>query len=253
MRWFPFGSRTVLEAEAEAWQLDAWRWLLRAFGGLADLARSPLVEPTRDFFPATEADGHQRAEHVFAAVKRHARLADAPCRLVEQGERPSPQVGDVTALHFEHPHAAGTFRLEGNEAIVTYDPGSLDEPVRLIATLAHELAHYKLAGTSADIPGGEAAQEFLTDLTTVYLGFGLFGANCAFSFGQHQDATSQGWSLSQLGYLGGREWSFALAVFLALRGEVPDRLKPCLKPYLYTDLLKASRYLRQRPALVPRA
>ncbi len=147
----------------------------------------------------------------------------------------------------------GTFRLADNEAIVTYDPSNLDEPAKLIATFAHELAHYKLAGIVEEPPGGEAAHEFLTDLTTVYLGFGLFGANCAFSFRQHQDVVSQGWSLSQLGYLGERDWSFAIAVFLALRGETPARLKPFLKPYLFSDVVKASRYLQKRPALLPRA
>ncbi len=85
----------------------AWRWLLRQFGGLADLARSPLVEPTREYFSATEADGHGRAEHVFTAVKHHARLANAPCRLVEQPEGPQLRLGDPATLQFENPHAAG--------------------------------------------------------------------------------------------------------------------------------------------------
>jgi len=244
MRWPLRRRRSFLDPEAEASHVAAWRWLLRQFGGIADLSRSPLVLPTRSFFPPTEATGQERAQHVFDSVKRHARLGDWPCRLVAQAPRPEPRVEGVAALRHSGDHAAGTFSLHGNEAVVTYDPASLDDPFKLVATFAHELAHYKLAGAVEEPPGGAGALETTTDLTTVYLGFGVFGANCAFNFSQHQSLLSQGWGWSRLGYLSERDWTFALAVFLALRGEAAPDLRDFLKAHLLADLRKAMRYLR---------
>jgi hypothetical protein len=242
MRWPSLRSRSFLSPDAEASHFRAWRWLLRHFGGMADLSRSPLVRPTRDFFPPTDAAGHARAEHVFDCVKRHARAADWPCRLIAQSPQPEARVGELAALRFAEGHAAGTFSLHGNEAIITYDPANIDDPYKLVATFAHEIAHYKLSGVAEPPPDGPDSLETITDLTTVYLGFGLFGANCAFNFNQHQSLLSQGWSWSRLGYLSERDWIFALAIFLALRGESATELRPFLKPYLFADLRKACAY-----------
>jgi hypothetical protein len=117
----------------------------------------------------------------------------------------------------------------------------------LVATLAHELAHYRLAGVPTEPPGGADALEFATDLTTVYLGFGLFGANSAFNFRQYQDVMSQGWEAARQGYLSEREWVFALAVYLELRQQSSTEAKSFLKPHLYSDLRKAQRYFERNP------
>jgi len=54
--------------------------------------------------------------------------------------------------------------------------------------------------------------EPLTDLLTVFLGFGVFTANAAFRIEQHQDGRSQGWSARRQGYLSEEEFGYALAV-----------------------------------------
>lgn len=50
-------------------------------------------------------------------------------------------------------------------------------PVRLVATIAHELCHERLPASDAPITDDE---EELVDLAAVYLGFGVFLANAAF-------------------------------------------------------------------------
>lgn len=251
MGWRLFGHKPFLDSDDEVWQLDTWEWLLRMLGGPADLARSPLVTPSREFFPPAEAEGHDRAEYILGLVKRHARLDEWECRLVAQPKRPEARVGELTALKFESGHMPlGTFGVDGNQVVITYDPDSVKNPVTLVATLAHELGHYLLATLPEPPPGGAENLEFATDLVTVYLGFGLFGANAAFHFEQYQDVMSQGWSTSRQGYLSQREWCFALAVFFALRDLEISDAKPFLKEHLYTDLVKASKYLARNPALI---
>jgi hypothetical protein len=178
-------------------------------------------------------------------------MPDWPCDLVGQPPRPELRVGELLALkRVSGGLPLGTFSHDGNRAVISYDPGSLDDPVTLVATLAHELAHYRLATLPDEVPGGPEAREFATDLTTVYLGFGAFGANCAFNFQQYQSGLTQGWKWSRQGYLGEREWIFSLTLFLILRGQPVETLRSMLKPHLYQDLRKAHRSLIRRPALL---
>lgn len=245
-RW-PFRKRSFLPPEEEEWQIETWRWLLDRFGGLALLSQANLVVPSREFFPPTETTGHDRALHVFEAVKNHAGMSKWECELIAQAPGPNPHLGGVATVQGLH-GAAGTFGVEGRTIAITYDPALLDEPVKLVATLAHEVAHY-LLGTKLP-PGGEEMLEPATDLTAAYLGFGVFGANSAFNFEQHQDVGTQGWSSSRLGYLNESGWIFALAVFAFLRQDSVEPLERHLKPHLYSELRRALKYLRREPSPV---
>jgi hypothetical protein len=244
-----FWGGTYLDAEDEAWQVETWAWFLKEFGDLAQLRQTPLVTPTRAFFPPTEATGEARAEHIFDCVRRLSGMEHWPCRLIAQPARAELRVGDVTALErISHP-PAGTFSLDGNGAVISYEPSSVADPLKLIATFSHELAHYRLSNLRREIPGGEEVHEYATDLMSVYLGFGLFQANSAFSYSQHQDVMSQGWRYSRMGYLGERGFVFALAVFLELKGLPSDEAKPFLKKHLFLELGKARRHIVKRGLL----
>ncbi len=87
----------------------------------------------------------------------------------------------------------------------------LEEPEKMVATLAHEIAHIKLLGENRL----EENDEPLTDLTTIFFGMGVFNANAAFQ--TFADSKYYGWSTS--GYLTQMEWGYALSLFARLRGE----------------------------------
>jgi hypothetical protein len=243
-----FGKARFLDADVEDWCLETWAWLMTNLGGMDELERTPLVLPTREFFPPTNSEGEVRAEYIFNLVKSLMGMADWPCAL-EVHDRPDARqrVGLVAAVNVGA-SANGTFRVKDGEAIVSYARDLADDPRKLIATLAHELAHYRLLSAGDHLPGGEELHELTTELTVAYSGFGVFGANHAFSFEQHQDAFSQGWSTSRSGYFSERTWAFAIALFANLKGvEVPiDKLKASV-----ADLAKlASRYLAKNDALL---
>jgi hypothetical protein len=244
MALWPFTrGKTFLDPDDEDWQLATWGWLLARLGE-NNLKRAPLVTTRREFFPPTEATGHARAEHILRCVQKLAGMSDWPCELVAMAERPRTQVSELGVVNIEKGHMPlGTFSRTGNAATIAYDPGTIDSPAILVATLAHELAHYLLHSIPDLPPGQQLMEEFATDLTTVYLGFGLFGANQAFNFSQFRDIYSQGWRTSGAGYLRERDWALALAVFCALRGEDVAILKPWLKDYLFKDVQSAARYL----------
>ena len=174
-------------------------------------------------------------------------MSDWPCRLVAQPERPPLLVGQYVALKPIKQGPGGTFGFEGDEVMITYDPDAVDDPGKLVAILAHELSHYLLVGLHEEIPGGEELHEPATDVLTVYLGFGVFGAAAAFAF----EADMTGWRWSSGGYLSQRAWLFALGIFLALRDEPVDAVKPFLKPHLLDDLKAAIRYQHRRGLVAP--
>jgi hypothetical protein len=243
-----FGGGRFLEADVEDWVLETWAWLMTEFGGMDRLRRAPLVLPTRDFFPLTETTGHARALYLFDRIKLMTGMVDWPCEL-EAFDRPvGGRIAQVGAIA-RGGSANGTFRTVENRAIVSYASDLVAQPMRLIATLAHELAHYLLlAKARTDPPGGAELEELATDLAVAYLGFGVFSANTAFEFGQHQDAFSQGWSSSRNGYLSERSWAFALALFCTLKGvAVPTEH---LKAALVDPTRKAMRYLGRNAGLL---
>jgi len=246
---WPFAKSTFLDSDDENWQIETWNWFLDKFGGIARLQATPLVTPSKEFFPATDKTGEERTGYIFDRVKDIAGMRDWQCRLIVQPQRAELKVGEITALKPISQAPAGTFGFEGNEAVISYEPSSISDPVALIATFAHELSHYRLVPVFDEIPGGEELHEYTTDLLTVFLGFGLFSANSAFNFSQHHDTGSQGWRYSRHGYLGERGFIFALALFLEQRKQDAGEAKPYLKSHLNVDLAKALNHIRRNKIL----
>lgn len=123
-------------------------------------------------------------------------------------------------------------------------PALLQRPDRLIATFAHELAHYLLA-TAAEPPPCESDEiEFLTDLAAVYLGFGVFLANTRFDFEVLHDGPLQGWRMGHSGYLPEADLIFALGLFIRAKALEADDACNCLKPHLAAMLRRTLRGLR---------
>ncbi len=129
--------------------------------------------------------------------------------------------------------------------LVRYLPALVRQPTVLIGTFAHELGHHLLRSGTATPPPieGEDEEEFLTDLAAIYLGFGVFLANQAFSFEQHGDAFSQGWRSARRGYLPERDLVFGIAIFHAVKDLDPGAAMNSLKPHLASQLKHAMRDL----------
>jgi hypothetical protein len=243
-----FGKSTFLESDLEDWSLETWAWLMRNLGGMARLRAAPLVVPSRDYFPPSETVEHERAVYLFELVKKHMGMEGWSCELEARSRPPmNAQVGEFWHVR-SGSRPNGTFRIDEGQPIVSYATDLVAKPADLIATLAHELSHYLIATFREPIPGGREVHELTTELTVAYCGFGVFGANHAFSFRQHGDAFSQGWQSSRNGYFSERSWAFALALFSALTGREVSR--QWLKPSVADLTAKAGRYLDRHPKLL---
>jgi hypothetical protein len=210
-----------ISEELEDWIFATYHWLLTEFGGFADFEETHLVLPNEDFFPIGDAD--DVAQAIFDCVKGHAGLDSWPCKLeMRVGDNHAEAMRGL-AYEYKSSGAAGTFSIDDKDAVViTYNEHQLRDPMSLVATFAHELAHYLLATAKTDPPGTEEAEEPATDLAAVFMGFGIFIANGAFQFEQFTDGMMQGWRSAHLGYLSEASLAYALAIFALLKG-LPDR------------------------------
>ena len=250
---FGIGAKRPLSAAEWEWQLAAFKWLDETVG--AGEPRQPLVTPTVDYFPASTSTGAARAAELLEQVQQGAAMAPAewPVRLIFAGDELPCHVpvAQGVALYNPGQGVAGTFQTEaledgGWQAVITLSPVQLETEMGAIATLAHELAHYLLATVERPMPGGEDCHELLTDLTAVYLGFGIFLGNSA-RFGGHQfDEGGQWYQSGWQGYLSERALMTALAIQETLAGRDPLAACQWLKPHLAQDVKLAVRYLARR-------
>jgi hypothetical protein len=243
-----FGSRLPIDEDELEFQLAAFKWLTRKFD---PVAQSPLVLPTPEYFPSVASKGWAPAEALFEDVRRAADMADWPCRLEEgDADRPVDAGNDHLLQHQGGTSPCGTFRFEqgpdGNVGVISYNPDLVRDQTGLVATFAHELAHYLLSKVPDPGPGGWDLEELLTDLAAVYLGFGIFMANAARSFEVFHGSRGSGWRSSLQGYLGEGALVTATVIFQRLAGRDPLAAAPWLEDHLRTDLRRAARALAKR-------
>lgn len=238
-------KRPTVDADTQAWALECWRWLDTVLGPVdADSGRD-LVLPSSKRFPETPKAGHERAEYFFSLVREYCGMQEWPCELIAQEVRPRLDLSPIFA-ETSSSGALGTFQAHGNSAVITYDPGMLDNPIQLITTLVHELSHYLLLSQPSEPPGGSDLEELATDLASVHLGFGLFGANAAFNF----SASNQGWSTSRSGYLSEATWCFANALFMELCDVEPSIYTGYVKSSVASQIAKNRSYLQSMPETI---
>ena len=202
------------------WIEQSFRWLLDEFGEDYFL-RHPLILPEASFFP-DKYDGTEQS--VIALVKRICTYVDVDPGSVEvELFTENDDLMEKHRLVGEGNHSGGAAGLYISKASeprkkIAINCSTLKNPTRLVATIAHELGHVILLG-GGKISREREDHEYLTDLLTVFLGFGIFTANSAFMFTQWQDHSRQGWRTSRLGYLSEEMFGYSLAAYAWMRGE----------------------------------
>jgi hypothetical protein len=224
-------------------------WIAKTFGP-RQIREAPVILPTHEFFP-DEYDGSPRAgEAIFDRVCDYCNVPRSRVKLRWVHGRPDPQTG-ATFIKSDGTAAAGTYQAGDQQEIITISLANLREPMQLVATAAHELCHVHLLGDGR-VDHDEPDHEPLTDLLTICLGMGIFGANaCVIDKAWSNDRMS-GWSVSSHGYLQQRTWGYALAVFAWVRGEE----RPAWAKHLRADVratFKASAKYLDRHGVSDRA
>jgi len=229
-------------------------WVDNSFLRLASLLgthrifQATLVLPTPEHFP----DPYDRSE---IALKSMFRRVAIQLKL-------NPDDIDLTLYESEYEmtrslvpfHSGGTSEAAGlyhhdpsERPHISINEAQLKDPMALVAVLAHELGHIILLRPGF-VGRDDPDMEPLSDLLTVFLGFGIFTANSAFRFEQHSDNTSQGWSACRLGYLSEELFGYALARFAYERGEAKPRWSSFLSTNIAGYMKHSTAWLKARQA-----
>jgi hypothetical protein len=208
-----------------------------------------FVEPTTEFFPDKIEPNIGGVRRLLYRLMVYAdlghlnpvlQLHDAGGPTEDQSHSgkifaPRFQTSDDTAT--DAFSAAGWFAgIEDGNCLFGLDVQQTLDVDGLIGVLSHEVCHAYRHFFDLEVPTREIEEE-LTDLTTVFLGFGILSANASYRYRTGGSVEggwiSSHWSVHRSGYLTPQDFCFLLAVQAETLGFEADELSR-LKGHLDT-------------------
>jgi hypothetical protein len=151
----------------------------------------------------------------------------------------------LTPVKFGGKKACGLYSFENGKHKIAISTALIKHPVNLVATVAHELAHAKLIGGEENFEYAEEDEELLTDLATIFFGFGIFTANSLFNFEQWTNSSFQGWQMSREGYISEEEAGYSLALYAYLKNDLDPAWAKFLEVNTRTYFKQGIKYLKK--------
>lgn len=224
-----FRPKCPLDTGEKMWTEFRMRWLAGKLG-LDRLVDAAVILPDQRFFPDPYRGTPDDARRIFDRVCGYMKL--------------EPTRFDLEVLPGDSMDGAVGLYYRDERPRIELASAQLSDPERLVATIAHELAHDILLGGGL-ITGEEEDHEHLTDLVPVFLGLGLFVANAPL-----RDRSSilngvEHVRIDAQGYLPSRMLGYALALFAYARGEANPSWASYLRPDAAQPLKRGLRYLRK--------
>ncbi len=221
--WFVGGARCPAEAEEKRLVEEGFQ-TLEGILGRERMTRA-VIEPTPAFFPDRYDPSEEAARRLFARVCGYMAVDPACVQLSfwndEGGERDVQRLG-MAAGPKSTSGASGLYSgAEGRERVWIHAE-ELKDPAALVATVAHEVTHVLLLGQRG-MPHNVPHMEALTDLGTIFLGFGIFTANALLRRDSWSDGRYEGWQVRRKGYISPEMAGWALALFCWEGGERDPR------------------------------
>lgn len=221
--------RCPLGTHEKAWVERRMLWLAGQFG-IDRMRNAEVILPTNEFFP-DQYDGDEASAQ---------KCLDLMCRYM----RIEPSTITFEILDDDQmPGAVGLYQMR-ERSNVCVARSQLNNPPRLLATLAHELAH-ELLLKGGHITREAADHEEVTDLLPVFLGLGIFAANATVEHTSVTEGNSNFFSISKNGYLSSITLGYALAVFAFVRGETSPSWASHLRMDAAATLKAGMRFLHR--------
>lgn len=209
------------------WLLAALETLIEARGE-APVLSAPLLFADARSFPDRWSPDTAGVAALATRLLRHAGLAHLEVSIETfEEERDVDTVGlDGKAASWSHAGAAAWFAgIRGTTCLFGIEVSKLGDALGVVAAMAHEVGHayraaHRLERRDRDL------EERLTDVTTVYLGFGVLTTAASERFTTHsRDDLGSSYLHQRQGYLAPHELGFLLGAQLQLRGYDPATIK----------------------------
>lgn len=215
-----------VEPHAKRWIEERLLWLADELG-LDVFTRRALILPLAEFFPdrydATD-------ESVRRLVRRVCGYMDVdPDRVELEFFTDRANLWLVNENGHYLPRAAGLYDEDADQIVIRLETSQFDDPMTLVGTTAHELAHLRLLGEKRIDPD-VFDNELLTDLTVVFHGLGIFLANVPRAW-ISDFSTWPGTDVRRSEYMTQPMFGYALAHAAWLR----DERKPAWAKHLRVD------------------
>jgi hypothetical protein len=241
----------LLSQDEQDWLLERLAELI-ARRGYESFVAAPILEPSDRYFP----DAFSRDERgVYVVARRLLMYAgigelDVHVEIFAELDRADETLGVGTSYH--RGAAAWFAGIEAGCCSFGTNLTLLSDVERLPAALAHEVAHAFRA--QAELQAADVREEeLLTDLTTIYLGFGVLTTNASYRYrssgGIYELHEVTRWTHQSLGYLPPPAMSFLLAAQATVRGMgflERRRLASLLEPNQAAYFRSAARRLAGR-------
>lgn len=246
-----------VDSATQRWIESSLCWFVDEFG--AEVLRRNVVLPTAHFLSKENYSTSSR--QIEALVLQICRLMMVDQKLINL-ELFDGSAEAKEAARSGRSRTVGHFRMQGGRAIIALDQSEASDLGLLTAIAAHELCHLRLLGEDR-IRRDRQDGERLTDLLTVYFGFGIFSTNAAMRF----DRAERGWTAlpfgalddqtlnaarrdghRRLGYLSSSEFGYALSCYCWLRRETDPGWARNVNPGPRTHLKQGLAYLGRTSA-----
>jgi len=227
-------SQCPVTLDDEVWISNEIVHLSEMFG--EDYLKSlTTITPDAKYFNRPFTGTEDDAQYIFDRLLSLMNIDGWELRLMFYSTSPIKLSGGITTTPSERLKgswngSSGRYVDNGlGHKEIWIEMNELNDLSSLVATIAHELSHYKLLGENRV----EENDEHLTDLLAVALGFGIFMGNSYFYFSQWTGSSRQGWKMKKKGYLPEQAIAYAMAWLAYYRDEDLS-----WKPYLNKTMLK---------------
>lgn len=168
-----FKPTCPVDPRAKRWIEERLDWLTDQFG-LDVFTRRAVILPLEEFFPDPYNGGYDSVRTLLDRVCGYMDADPGNVELEIMDDR--EQLGLVNSDGHFLPQAAGLYDEQEDKIVIHVAHSELHNPMAIVGTLAHELAHLRLLGEQRVDPE-IFDNELLTDLTVVFHGMGIFLAN----------------------------------------------------------------------------
>ena len=228
-----------IDENTRIWIENSMIWLIHQFEEKTLINVKTLI-PTKEIFPVNFDGSEHCALEVLPILCRQMEITIDVVLINFYNDKIIELKNDsghslFTEQTIDENYSVGLYFGKSKDGKFEIERTLLNEPDKLIATIAHELAHIKISGENRL----EDPDEHLIDLVTVFFGIGIFNANSAANFYKSYDK----WGYSKQGYLTQQEWGYSLALYAYIREEKNPGWKNFLTPNVKSDFIKSQQYI----------
>ena len=245
-----FQARCPVDEPTREWLRYRLEWLCARFGD--EPMQRPVVCPTPEWFPERFDASCRDLPRVLAKVADrigvdHTTIDlkvydtdDEHGRLIRETGLEDTWTSEGAAGLY-----GGDYAAYDKQHVIGIERGAASDPMSAVATLAHETCHALLHG-GFHLTGEEGDGERLTDLATVFFGFGIFTANSLVREANWSGDGTSGWSVGRQGYLSFPILGYALALHAHERGEARPDWARHVRPDARVPMRQGLRFLRKQ-------